>query len=266
MGGHWHRMGYLIAILASCCFCATSWVDTVGSRKHIKADTATATIKSVTLSSAPTAASYSADSVLVIDGGVIKKRYTPPTIASLTNTMTTNYAGQTVTGLTVNWSLTGAPITSQTLTDASPALSDRTKVFTGLILTTDKVYTLAITDGVNPTSSTTTVYFLIQKYYGSTAYASPNESQIESGSSVWLAQASANRALSSASISGGGGYINYAYPASWGDVQLYVNGFATTWNKTTVSITNAYGDVRNYYVYTSPNAIVGTITLSATGI
>ena len=52
--------------------------------------------------------------------------YAPPIISALSNTSPTNYAGQTVTVVTVNWTWGGSPITSQTLTDCTPALADRT--------------------------------------------------------------------------------------------------------------------------------------------
>jgi hypothetical protein len=192
--------------------------------------------------------------------------YQPPVISSLTNTSATNYAGQTVTGLTINWSLSGSAITSQTLTDVGLLnIADRSHIFTGLSLTTDKYYTLAVTDGTTPTSANTWVYFYIAKFRDTTSSATPNESNIEAGTTQWVLQSSSNRAQSSTSVTGNGKYIYYAYPASFGTVQIYVNGFATTWVQSTVSVTNSYGDTRNYYVYTSPTTIIGTIALSAVG-
>jgi len=192
--------------------------------------------------------------------------YAPPVITSLINTSPVNYVGQTVTAVTVNWTLGGNAITSQTLTDASIALSDRTHAFTGLTLTADKTYTLSVTDGTTPSNASTTVYFYIQNFTGTTANAAPTSSDLHTGSTNWLTQYASNRALGNTSITGGGNYVYYAYPSAWGNVQIYVNGFSTTWNKTTVSVTNSFGNTQNYYVYTSPTTIVGSITLSATGI
>lgn len=191
--------------------------------------------------------------------------YSPPVISALTNTMATNYAGQTVTGVTVSWTLTGSAITSQTLTDAgSLNIADRSHIFTDLSYTTDKYYTLSVTDGVTPTSASTWIYFYISKFYGTTTDAAPTESDIEAGTGAsWEYQNAAYRALASVNVTGAGKYIFYAYPSSWGDINLYVNGFLSSWNRTTVSITNAYGDTRNYYCFTSPTTIIGTISLSA---
>ncbi len=258
----------LVFLIVSCgiIYSAPLTSDTLQARKHIKADTATASIKSVTLTAAPIATSYSADSALVIQNGVIKKRYTPPTIATLTNTTGALYTGQTVTALTVNWTLIGAPITSQTLTDCTPALSDRAHAFTGLSLTTDKYYTLAITDGTTPTSANTWVYFLIAKYLDTTSAETPAAADVNRGIKNWQYQNAAYRAQTSISVNGYSKYVYYAYPKSWGDVQLFANGFAVTWVKSTVSITNAYGDTRDYYVYITATTNVGSFIFSATGL
>jgi len=192
--------------------------------------------------------------------------YQPPNIVTFTNTEALHYAGQTVTSVTTNWTLDGSPITSQTHTDYTAALSDRTHAFTGLSLTSDKTYTLSVTDGISTDVASTYVRFYIASFFGTSTVAAPTEAIVEAGNTVWELQSAANRALPNTSITGAGNYIYYAYPGSWGNVQIVVNGFNSTWIKTTVSITNSYGNTQNYYVYTSPTPIVGTITLSATGI
>jgi len=192
--------------------------------------------------------------------------YQPPLISSLTNTAASNYAGQTVTGLTVNWSLSGSAITAQTLTDiGSLNIADRSHIFTGLSLTTDKYYTLAITDGVTPTSSNTWVYFYIAKFRGTTTNTSVTEADLEAGTTTWVLQSSANRDLASTAMVGAGKYLFYAYPLSWGTVQINVNGFASTWVDDTVSVTNAYSDVRDYKVYRSPFVLYESVNLTAVG-
>jgi hypothetical protein len=190
--------------------------------------------------------------------------YTPPVIASLTNTVNVGYAGQTITSATINWTLTGANITNQTLTDCTPALGDRTHTFTGLTITTDKYWTLAITDGVTPTSASTYIYFYVEKWYGTSTSGTPAASDIQTRNThPWTYIYTPYRAQSSIPITGGGNYCFYAYPAAWGAVALYTNGFLTVWNLTTVSLTNSYGDTRTYNVYTSPTPITGTFTFTA---
>lgn len=195
--------------------------------------------------------------------------YQPPNILTFTNNEATHYAGQTVTGLTTSWTLEGAPITGQTHTDVSPDpdTSERSHVFTGLSLTTDKTYKLRITDGTTADSAYTYVRFYIATFYGVTTSSAPTEADIEGETTTWETQSNANRALPSTSVTASSSeYVFYAYPASWGDVQLYVNGFAQTWITTTVSVTNDYGDNRDYTVITSPTPIGGTIYVEASGI
>lgn len=196
--------------------------------------------------------------------------YTPPHIASLTNTINVGYAGQTITSANVNWTLSGATITNQTLTDCTPLLTDRAHAFTGLSITTDKCWTLAVTDGVTPTSASTCIYFYIEKWYGTSASGTPASSDIQTGcwgsctnTHPWTYIYTPYRAQSSITMTGGGNYCFYAYPSSWGTVALYTNGFLTVWNLTVVSVTNSYGDTRNYNVYTSPTPIAGSFTFSA---
>jgi hypothetical protein len=253
MGRYWISAGSLIAFLFSLAFAGAT------------------SVASLKLTASP-AASALGDTCIFLHNGeltrVSKAEFRAglesASISSLTNTSPTNYVGQTITAVTVSWTLSGSDITSQTLTDCSPALGDRTHAFTGLSLTSDKYYTLTITDGVTPSSASTGVFFYIQKYYGTSADASPNAGDIQSGSTIWSYQNATYRSLGSTNVTGGGNYIFYSYPAAWGNIQLFVNGFLSTWNKTTVSLTNAYGDTRNYYVYTSPTTIVGAITLLAT--
>jgi hypothetical protein len=191
--------------------------------------------------------------------------YTAPTITSFTNDAGTVYKGSTVTGFDAAWTISGT-ILSQTLTGKSPDPEDRDATYSGLSLTTTTTYTLTITDDISDPvdTATTTIYFRLRKYYGTSASGTPNEAAIEAGTATASIDTASSRALSSTSIAGGGNYPFYSYPAAWGDVSLTVNGFASTWNKTTVSVTSAEGNTENYYVYTSPNQVVGSITLAAT--
>jgi hypothetical protein len=57
--------------------------------------------------------------------------------------------------------------------------------------------------------------------------------------------------------------VFYAYPKSWGEVNIYAGGFLQGWNEDSVSVTNAYSDNRMYKVYTNINVTSGTVALSA---
>lgn len=176
--------------------------------------------------------------------------------------------GSTVSALTVNWVL-NKTATAIELTDVVSGTilpGDTSYGFTGLSLTTDKTYTLNVTDSEGGTDSESTyIKFGLYSYWGQSSSGTPNEAQIEAtlnGSSSLEEDTSSSISKSTFSQSGGGNYIYYAYPSSWGNASLLVNGFVSTWNKTTVSITNASGNTENYYCYTSPYTISGSITLA----
>lgn len=127
-------------------------------------------------------------------------------------------------------------------------------------------YDLEVTDGVNSDSATTNVYFGLKKYWGQSASSAPDEGIIESalnGGSTLSRDTSSSKSKSTFNQTGGGNYLYYSYPESWGLLSnLVVNGFGSTWNRTTVSITNSYSVTENYYCYTSPNTINGTVSLA----
>ena len=134
-------------------------------------------------------------------------------------------------------------------------------------LTTNKTYTVLIADNkANTASASATVYFDLYKYYGQSASATPTQTIIKaaaSGSSILSIDSAGSQATSVAAQAGGGNYIYFAYPQSWGALSsITVNGFGSTWNQTVVSVTNASSHTENYYCYTSPNTIAGTVSLS----
>lgn len=107
-------------------------------------------------------------------------------------------------------------------------------------------------------------YFKIHKFYGTSVSATPTESIVEAGTSVLSVDAATSITMSAVNITGDSKYVFYATPQSWGAVpNLYINGFKNLWNQTAITVTNAYGNIENYYVLTSPNPIVGNITLAA---
>lgn len=180
--------------------------------------------------------------------------------------------GQSITSVTTSWGVTGSLLT-MTLVDAHslPGSLDVATVTypysypTGIGgVTGSYAFTLTITDSAGSVANTSYLYFKLGKYYGTSASATPTEGIIEAGVETLCADTAASKTLSSRSVAGGGNYIYYAYPASWGALtSLLINGFSSTWNITTVSVTNSQGNVENYTVYTSPYTISGTITIAA---
>lgn len=176
--------------------------------------------------------------------------------------------GHTVEEIHTAWTI-NKDVTEQTIETISGQgglLSTEVRDFdyTGLSITADTSVEIEVGDGTEIDTDTAYVRFTLGKYYGISSSSEPNESTIKSGTEVNSIDTSSSRTLSSTTIAGGGDYIYYAYPSAWGSVDLTVNGFATVWNETTVSVDNEEGNTENYRVYTSPNQITGSITLAAT--
>lgn len=194
--------------------------------------------------------------------------YTPLSF-TLSITPSSMYKGQTCTDLTATWThnntLSSQSITTISGQGGSLSISALQQIYSGLFLTSDQVVTVTGTDS-HPTTSSDTEYlrFTLPKYWGQSASATPNETIIEaalSGGSEQCIDTAVSRLKSSYSQAGGSNYIYYAYPQAWGTSTLYVNGFLTVWNLTSVSVSNGYGDTENYYCYTSITPIVGTVSI-----
>jgi hypothetical protein len=94
-------------------------------------------------------------------------------------------------------------------------------------------------------------------YWGVNASTSLTEAQIEALVSNSLYTSFARTYTFNAS--GGGVYLYLAWPTSFGAAtQFTVNGLVTSFTQSTVSVTNAYGDTTNYYVYRSNDVQSGS--------
>lgn len=169
-----------------------------------------------------------------------------------------NEKGETITAVTVIWTLSGDTPTHATLTDVPFVnISDGSYAFTGLSLTTDKVYTLTVGDDfANPTSSaSTTVHFTQALRYGNSANASLSSADILALPDSFLTD-TRQHVLS---MDGNGYYLYIAYPATYGHADIWVMGLEdTSWIENTVSYTNASGYTENYYTYRSAYVQMGT--------
>jgi hypothetical protein len=180
--------------------------------------------------------------------------------------------GVTVTAVDATWSASNT-LTSNSLTGpgglpGSLGVGVRTYHYSGLSLTSDQLFTASGSDGTTSSSASQYIRFYLNKYWGQSALASPTEAIIEaalSGGSQTSIDAASSRPKTSYSQTGGGNYIYYAYPSSWGlATSITVNGFLSIWLLTTVSIDNGSGDIENYNCYTSPNQISGTVFVAVT--
>ena len=181
--------------------------------------------------------------------------YVAPHINSLSNNVGTVEIGSTVTDVVVSWSL-NKTVTSQTLTDTSPAPSDRSHDFSSVSLTSNKTYSLNVSDGSNSAGASTSVSFLPKRYFGASSNTSLTSAQI-----IALASEFATGLGKSLSYDcTGGKYPYYAYPSTFGNpASVTVGGLAfSDYTISTVSVTNASGYTQNYNVIRFGNIQTGS--------
>lgn len=168
--------------------------------------------------------------------------------------------GSTVTSISFSWARNKVPA-SLTMDQGIGAITPPTltAVAKTVSITTNTTYTLTASDGTsfpgNSDARSATAEFQRRIHWGTNAAESLNSAGI-------LALANNRFGTSrqlSVTMDGGGEFLYFAYPASWGDASFTVGGLPTTgWIKTTVGHTNASGSTVNYFVYRSEYKQNGT--------
>lgn len=160
--------------------------------------------------------------------------------------------------ITFTWT-TNKAITSQTLTGCTLAdASVRTAIYNTNI-TTDKTFTLSVSDGENSASSSVSYKFLNNVFWGSAAAAETYDSAfIRALSNKKLA--SAVKGTYSFNIASGE-YGFWAVPSNMTISSVWIGGFEVTVDDLgTVSYTNAQGYTRDYKIYKTGKASLGAIS------
>ena len=197
---------------------------------------------------------------LALDALFSKVYYVKPTCSlSASKAGGTFEMGTTITApITFTWT-TNKAITSQTLTGCTLAdASVRTAIYNTNV-TSDKVFTLSISDGENSSSSSVSYKFLNNVFWGSA-------STVETYDSTFISALS-NKKLSSA-VKGtysfniaSGEYGFWAVPSNMTISSVWIGGFEVTVDDLgTVSYTNAQGYTRDYKLYKTGKASLGAIS------
>lgn len=184
--------------------------------------------------------------------------YTAPSITSFVNNQNSVEIGSTVTSTTLDWVRTGT-ITNQSLNQGIGSLATNLLQYVhSSSYTTDRTYTLTITDGRTTNSANTSVTFLSKAYWGVSALTSLNDAQI-----IALSSEFATSRVRSKSVSPSSQYIYFCYPASFGAASFTVNGFTdTAWTLLTRAFVNASGESVSYNIYRTDDTATGTFTVA----
>jgi hypothetical protein len=190
---------------------------------------------------------------------------TPPAITSFIATsggVSTFEIGTTISNVSLIWTITPTNVilTSQVLSPSigSIDVSLRTTNLTGLSLTSNTTWTNVINDGLGfnnsiVTNSSASIAFRHYLSWGRSSLTNLGNSEIQSlhttGGGAGRDFATA-RQKTGISMTVSNQYVYFAYPASFGTATFRVNGFPNSaFTNTTVSYTNASGNVTSFLIY-----------------
>lgn len=187
--------------------------------------------------------------------------YKPITINSFTNDKNTLEIGTKVTEITLNWTLSKNPKTMTIDSESITPVSTRTKTYSGQNITTNKTYTLKVTDEKDATATkTTSISFVNGVYWGAKAAPSNYDSAFILGLSKAL-QGSKGKTFTVDAAAGQ--HIFYAVQSRYGTCTFNVGGFDGGFTKVaTIEFTNSSGYTESYDIYKSVNAGLGNTTVT----
>lgn len=183
--------------------------------------------------------------------------YSEIVITEFKNNVNTAEKGSTVSSITFNWTLS-RDAKSVTLDNAAQATTATgSKTLSSQNVTTDKTYTLKVTDDRDySTTKTTSIKFYNGVYYGAKAEGTIDAAFIKSLTKTLQA----NKTKTFSATAGAGQYIWFCLPTSYGTPTFNVGGFDGGFSKVKsgFSFTNASGYTENYDVWRSDNANLGS--------
>lgn len=170
--------------------------------------------------------------------------------------------GQTISSVALVWSITlgTKSLTSQSINNGIGALdvADRSYTHSGQSITSNRTYTVSITDGTTPRTGSTTVAFYYKRFWGVSSSATLDDAGIRA-----LSQEYSTTRVQSRSMTASAQYLYFCWPDDWGAPTWTVNGLANT-DFTLVrndTFTNASGYSYTIRLYRSGNMLTGTYTV-----
>ena len=176
---------------------------------------------------------------------------------SMSPSTTTYEIGSKVSGLKFSWNL-NKNVTSQSLTGCIIGVNDRSANYLSEI-SSNKTFTLSVSDGKNTANANKSINFYNKKYYG----VATERSEYDSGFILGLNGSLVNSRTGNFTVNAGEGqYIYFAIPTSFGTPTFTIGGFSGGFDLVnTIDFTNASGYTTKYNIYRSTNANLGNTTV-----
>lgn len=180
------------------------------------------------------------------------------TITSFTNNRNSVEVGSTVTSTTLTWVINNV-VTTQSLNQSIGSIDEDLRTYDHTdSYTTNRTYTLTVSDGTTTDTANTTISFLRKMYWGVNSGTTINDAGILALSGSQFATSRSK----TFTVSPSSQYIYFAYPASFGTATFHINNFLV--NDFVLSVqdhTNASGSTVSYNVYRTNNVLTGTYTI-----
>ncbi len=194
-----------------------------------------------------------------VEQALNKLLYGPLEVTSFTGSVTSAELGSSVTPLVLTWTYS-ANVLSQSISNTGATLVPTARTYTYVTpITTNRTFTLIGNDGTANASASVTVSFYRKRYWGVSSSGALTDAQILGLSGNEFAT-SRETAKVIASVDQ---YIYVAYPASFGEAMINVNGLLNTaWVLTTRPHTNFYGYESQYHIYRSQYKLTGTYQIA----
>jgi hypothetical protein len=202
---------------------------------------------------------YINDSITNVQEALDSLLYVSPDITNFSITPSIVEIGTTVDNTTLNWSL-NKTFTSLSINNGVGSIAPNllTIALNSLALTTNTTYTITGSDSTNTDNASATLNFRSRRWWGTSALNTFTGANILSLQNSELAT---NR-QQTRTINGGGEYIWFTFPTSFGIPSFVVNGLPNTaFTTQTISHTNASGNTQNYYVIRTNTVQNGTLTI-----
>jgi hypothetical protein len=197
----------------------------------------------------------------------------PPAITSFTASsggLSTFEIGATISNVTLTWTITptNLVLSNQTLSPSigSVDVSLRATNLTGLSLTSNTTWTNVINDGLGfnnsiVTNSSASIVFRHYLSWGRSSLTNLGNSEIQTlhttGGGAGRDFATV-RQKTGISMTVSNQYVYFAYPSSFGTATFRVNEFPNSaFTNTTVTYTNASGNVSSFLIYRTLDPITG---------
>lgn len=188
--------------------------------------------------------------------------YVPVAITSVTSaTASIQEKGVVLTGVVINWAYNKDDIVSQSINGVNLTDLTQRSYTDDSEVSTDKTYTVKVSDGTTEVSKGYSISFKNKVYYGVSEVNAPTEAN-----SAFILGLTGNKYASSKSAVGSftvnaeaGQYIYYAQPATFTEPVFNIGGFDTTFELyATIDFTNASGYTESYNIYKSGQAGLGS--------